>query len=203
MIPSTSFSLHLILLSHISHYCLPCFYFLPSNLIEQIDDVIQLDDHGLLESQLNRMKSLLLSIRTQLSYGQTAPIETFINGFQRMENEFRSARTLIGKVLDQRDSWRRRRFYRLLRKRNVDKFYKKLREDTEFKEFRSAILLMGEILDQQDSWHFEFYKELKELKMQFEKLKEHKSLKSLKRINCLKILKSLGSLKSLKSIQSV
>ena len=106
-------------------------------LIRQIDNVILLDDRQLLETQLNRMKTLLLDISDQFCYQRTAPLQALLKCFERMENEVKSARLLI-----QFSQWPQLRFNCLLLKpslsgqifewmTNVDKLYKELEQLTD------------------------------------------------------------------------
>jgi len=104
-------------------------------LIEQIDNVIQLDDRRLLETQLTRVKSLLLDIGNQFQYQQREHLETLNNCLERMENKVRSARLLI-----QRSQWPQQCFHSLFSrpkvsgqisdwKTNVNEIFKELQMD--------------------------------------------------------------------------
>lgn len=71
-------------------------------LIQQIDDAIHLDENRKnLETQLNRMKSLLLDIRNQFQEQQRTLPATVDNCVRRMENEVRTARGLIDRSRQQ------------------------------------------------------------------------------------------------------
>lgn len=69
-------------------------------LIQQINDAIHLDENrNILESQLNRMKSLLLDISNQFQDQQRTLPETVSNCLGRMETEVVKARDLIDRSL--------------------------------------------------------------------------------------------------------